>query len=366
MCGVVHRGGARQGARGCGCRTLGLMPRHISLREAQQLLRTRDDLRAEGLRSRDIERAIADGSLRRVQRNRYIAGPAWADLWSESRHLVEVASAAGEMRHATGALSYESGGALHGLPLFRHRPAAVHLTLPTGARASSRAGLLRHRDALHEDDVTSVGGIRVTTLERTTFDLARVLPPAAAVAVADAALRRTAMKGRAYDRSAAAAWRERMGERLRRARGGRGVRQAEEVFLFADGRAESPGESVSRVQLARIGFGRFDLQIAVAGPQGVTYFVDLGVDDPSTFLFEFDGTGKYADAELRSGRTLEQILLDEKQREDWIRGTTQRRLVRAGDVHTQTPAALAARLAQFGIALPAGGVRPFGAPRSGR
>ena len=194
-------------------------------------------------------------------------------------------------------------------------------------------------------------GIRCTTLERTTFDVVRAVGRETAVAFADAALRSVALRGEAYDIAAAEEWRERMLERLARAAGARGVRRAREVIRFADGRAQLPGESVSRLQLARLGFARFGLQVPVPGPKGKEYRVDLEIEEIGTFL-EFDGKGKYLDEAMRSGRTLEAVLLDEKQREDWIRGATQRRLVRAEDSHITTPEALAARLAGFGIRLP--------------
>ena len=81
------------------------------------------------------------------------------------------------------------------------------------------------------------------------------------------------------------------------------------------------------------------------------FFVDLALDDVSAFG-EFDGTGKYLDEALTRGIPLEQILLEEKQREDWIRGTTQRRFARWGDEHITSPQALAARLRSFKITPP--------------
>ncbi|HZU92483.1 MAG TPA: hypothetical protein VFF85_02595 [Microbacterium sp.] len=67
---------------------------------------------------------------------------------------------------------------------------------------------------------------------------------------------------------------------------------------------------------------------------------------------EFDGKGKYLDAALREGKSLDQILLEEKQREDWIRGTTHWRLGRWETPHIETANALGIRLAAFGIAPP--------------
>jgi hypothetical protein len=84
---------------------------------------------------------------------------------------------------------------------------------------------------------------------------------------------------------------------------------------------------------------------------GRPYFVDFGLADVCSFG-EFDGRTKYLDEALRSGRTVEQVLLAEKQREDWIRGRTQWRFARCGSEHIVTPAALAARLAAFHITPP--------------
>ncbi len=327
------------------------MLRHITFDQALASTRTRAQLREIGWNWRDIERALASGEVRRLQRNRYVKESLWRELWPESRHLLEVAAAEAEMRDGSAVAAYESAGVVHGLPLYRHIPTAVHLTLPDDARASSRAGLMRHRDALPDVDVEERDGILCTTLERTTFDVVRVLSREASVAFADAALRRVAMTDDDYDFVAAEEWRALMLERIARASGVRGVRQAAEVIRFADGRAELPGESVTRLQLARLGFVRLELQVPVPSPAGRDYHLDLDLEEVETFV-EFDGQGKYLDEALRSGRSLEEVLLDEKRREDWIRGITQQRFVRVESPHILTPDALAARLTAFSIPLP--------------
>lgn len=63
---------------------------------------------------------------------------------------------------------------------------------------------------------------------------------------------------------------------------------------------------------------------------------------------EYDGEGKYLDEDLRDGE-LEAVRLQEKQREDWIRGTTQRKMARWAKAHIITAAALERRLALFHI-----------------
>ena len=328
------------------------MARHLSFADAAAAVCSRSQLLMRGMSEREIARAVQMGDLRRLQRNRFVAVEVWEDLWPESRHLLELSAAVAEMRNGEGVASYASAGALRGLPFYRHAPESVHMTVRAGAHMSSRPGLRRHHDRLPDDDVDTLFGIRCTSLERTTFDLARTLSMEAAIAAADAALRQAALVAGEYDALAAEGWRDRMLERCARSRGMRGIRQAELVVRFADGRSESPGESVGRLQLSRLGFQRIRLQVPVPGPSGNRYRVDLEIEDVRTF-FEFAGRTKYLDESLRSGRTLEQVLLDEKRREDWIRGTTQKRFVRVESSHIVTPSALAKRLAAFGVVPPA-------------
>ena len=65
---------------------------------------------------------------------------------------------------------------------------------------------------------------------------------------------------------------------------------------------------------------------------------------------EFDGVGKYLDAELRGEDVdMEEVLLKEKMREDWIRGTTNRRMPRWKSEHIRTAHDLGRRLAHFHV-----------------
>jgi hypothetical protein len=225
------------------------------------------------------------------------------------------------------------------------------MTTDAPRRISSAPDVLRHVAPLPADDLVVVDGIRCTSLSRTVFDLCRTLPLEAAVAIADAAERRMGERIREWDVEAVESWRGGLQQRLNAAIGARGVRQARWVSGFADGRAQLPGESVSRLQLHRLGFQSPRLQVPVPGPRGKRYFVDFGLDDANAFG-EFDGKGKYLDEAMRSGRTIEQVMLDEKEREDWIRGTTGRHFARWGSREMRTPAELAARLAAFHITPP--------------
>jgi hypothetical protein len=315
-----------------------------------QLVRSRTDLLQHGWTDRRITAAVREGELFAFRRGWFMASADRENLWPEQRHHAHVIAVARDAR-GPAVMSHASAAVLWGLPLYAMRLARVHMTTATPKRISSAPDVFRHVAPLPASDVTVRGGIRCTSVSRTVFDLIRSLPVAAAVAAADAAERQMADRQWEWDLDALVAWRRGLGERLSEAGGARGIRQARWVAEFADGRAQLPGESVSRLQLRRLGFADPELQVPVDGPDGRQYFVDFGLADVRSFG-EFDGKTKYVDEALRSERTLEQVLLAEKQREDWIRGRTQWGFARWGSEHIATPAALAARLASFHITPP--------------
>ncbi len=114
----------------------------------------------------------------------------------------------------------------------------VEIVLPASGLARSRPGLRVRCDALLPGEtVASRFGateVPVTSPARTAFDLARVRPPGPALAWVDAVLRATGIPA------------ERVSRVAERHPGVRGVRQARMLIAVADGRAESPRESLLR------------------------------------------------------------------------------------------------------------------------
>lgn len=321
----------------------------LTIDQVRAGLRTRADLLTAGMGVRDIERAVAGGDMHRVRRNHYFDGQEWAQLWRESRHAAEVLSAIAEMRGGAGVVSHASAAVIHGLPLFQHRQDAVEVTIAAALASATAGGVRRHRDRIAREDIALVQNVRCTSLERTVFDVMRTTSPETAIACADAALRSVAAtSGRQEDAATAEDWRARMRLRARAATGARGIRQARQLIELANGGADRPGESVTRLRLSRLGFPRARCQVPIDAPNGGSFWVDLAVDATKTFI-EFDGEGKYLDPARRAGIPLETVLLREKQREDWIRGVTGWRLVRVSSEHIASDGALAARLAAFGV-----------------
>lgn len=304
----------------------------------------RSELLDRGHTERSIRRGVDDGLFVRVRRGWYVGGDIWRSLWPEGRHLLLVV-----------AVNHDSPGSVFcgvsaavvlGYPLYRTDVERVHVA---SRRAASRsaADVLRHETQLADGDVVERDGLLCTSPARTVLDASRVLSPEAGVAVADAALRGLCVDGRAYDEDRASEWRTVLGTRSAES-SARGIRKARRVIQFADGRAESPGESVSRLQLRRLGFRRIALQVPVSLLGGEQWWVDFGLDEVDAFG-EFDGMGKYLDPRLRRGRALDEVLLDEKRREDVIRGHTGRRFIRWGDEHIVSSEVLGRRLAEFGV-----------------
>lgn len=311
-------------------------------------LMTYKGLVRRGTTPKVVRMQVADESLVRIRPGVYVSG----DEWRRARPEKQVIARARALDLASSdrpVFTHETAAALHGLPLYRPDQARVHVTLPP-ERPGAVVGVVRHRGELPEAEGAEIDGLLCTTLPRTIADVARTATFEKAVTVADAALRRTAGRGAGgYDRDAASAFCEEVRRIARRS--AHGVARAERVLRFADGRAQLPGESISRIRLAQLGFSDLELQVPVDAPGGGSYYVDFGIDGRRV-LGEFDGAVKYVDGRMLDGRTTAEAFDREKRREDWIRGRTGAPLVRWGWTDVATAATLGARLAAFGIRPP--------------
>lgn len=324
--------------------------RSIDTVQARRALRSRAELLEGGYSERDIRAEIKEGRIIRVRRGWYVDSETWDELWPEGKHLLLIVAVNLGSFSRRSVFCGVSAAVLLDLPLYRTALSRAHIAVPRG-KSRSAPDVLRHETALLRSDVVEVGGLLCTSSDRTVLDTTRVLSPEAAVSCADAALRRVAVSGHAYDQAIATEWHSRL-ERRSRAVSERGVRQARRVIGFADGRAQLPGESVSRLQLHRLGFRRIGLQAPVAMPDGKRYWIDFEFENENVFG-EFDGRGKYLKDAQRSGLSLDEVLLNEKRREDNVRGVTGYRFVRWDSEHIVSADALGKRLASFGV-LPMG------------
>lgn len=331
----------------------------MTITDARVAIHSHRELMAAGWSNRDIKRAVGEGLLVRLSRGLYVDAALWNGSYSEDRELIRTLATHRRLRGSQMTFVLTSAAAVHRLPLVRTRISRAHVAdaRANGQVRTSEPFVARHEWSLSEDDVADVDGIRCTSLSRTVADLLRCLTPEGGIAVVDAAMRQRAWDAerKEYDPDEAERFRTEVAAHL--AHGARGVVQARELLELADGRADGPGESISRLYLRRLGFVP-RLQVAVTGPNGHDYHVDFGIDEAGVWG-EFDGKVKYLDAAMRrSDEDAAAVVIREKAREDWIRGSTGRRMVRWGWEHLADLATFSARLAAFGVFPPLPGAEP--------
>lgn len=140
--------------------------------------------------------------------------------------------------------SHESAAARHGLPVPHGH--ARHLTVGR-SRGWPVGGAVTHRNNLRDDEIETSCGVLVTAPLRTVADCARTMPFGWGLAVADAALRLRLIGDRELAQAA-------------RSSRGPGAPQLRRVARWADARADSPLESLTRALLVDAEIGPLALQ----------------------------------------------------------------------------------------------------------
>ncbi|WP_051215481.1 hypothetical protein [Granulicoccus phenolivorans] len=273
-----------------------------------QQIFTTQNLRTRGYTHDMIRRACADGSLVRLRRGRFrrprVSDGQPLDAWptDEAEHLHRLLLYSALPLALGTVASHQTAAILHGLPVPARELGVLAMLRPgAGQGYCSRTRRLRQAH-LPDTEVVDLSGIAATSFSRTVLDLARTLPFPDAVAVTDAALRR--------DPDAAESVRADLLGRLRQRRH-HGNPAARRAVLFADPRAESPGESRCRAtfELAGIPIPRLQLTLQVNGE--FVARTDFGWEEHRV-VGEYDGRQKY-------GSDPGAVLTREKAREDRIR-----------------------------------------------
>jgi hypothetical protein len=291
-------------------------------------------LRALG---RDVER----GSRVRVRRGVYADAGQFAGLAPAERHLVQL-RALDSVSAQRPVFSHWSAVVLHGLPFLVDRTAQVHTSVPLAGQRGIR-GVHAHLFELGDEDVVERFGLLCTGLARTVVDVAGLAPFDEGVVVADAALRGGLVGSSEALRAA-----------FDRAKPRRAAMRIGSVLDFADARSESPGESLSRVTMRRLGLPAPELQHPFYDADGLAGRVDFWFPRVRA-AGEMDGRQKYLDPAMNGGDAAH-VVYAEKLREDRIRalGVV---VVRWGWAEARSAASLGRRLAAVGV-LPTRLVRP--------
>jgi hypothetical protein len=257
--------------------------------------------------------AVRVGTEHRVARGVYLSAEQWEVTPADDRYLLRVLAAANTRRNHP-VFSFWSAAVVHGLPIYGAWPTKVHTTVGRAGGGRSTGDVVRHVIPLGEDDVVDADGVRVTSIARTVLDLATTGNFVSAVVTTDRALH-VDRRGRTTPLVTA----DELWSVYARRMPFRGHLRARKVLEFGTHLADSPLESVSRVTMRQIGCPRPLLQSRFSDYRGI-----IGESEfhwPGYALVgESDGRSKYLDPLLRNGRSLEQVLLDEKERADRLGG----------------------------------------------
>jgi hypothetical protein len=271
------------------------------------------DIEVAGDRSAFFKR-VRDRELVRLYRGVYISAEAWQGLDRHDRYRARIIAAA---HYAPPGLvfSHHSAAALWRLPSVGPWPDKAHVLVPVAAGGRSDSMFVRHTVGV-PDSVWSIDGLSVTSLARTVVDLASIFSFGQAVSIADAALHRNEHPVDGVPRTFLT--RDELHRELERVPMRHGSARARRAIDFADGAADRPGESMSRVSIRAAGLTMPQLQVPLRGASGRIWTVDFWWPEFS-HIGEFDGRDKYVNPEFLRGRTPEEAVYDEKLREDDLR-----------------------------------------------
>jgi Transcriptional regulator, AbiEi antitoxin/Protein of unknown function (DUF559) len=262
---------------------------------------TTAELLAAGRSKNQINTLVKHGVLTKLGRGVYANArltPTYDRLVGGQVLLRAVASLAVVGNDAT--VSHESAAQLYNIDLLRRPDKAVTLTCRPehGWRGPSTVRV--HTADLPAGHVNTNPGFRLTTPARTVIDLARILDLKAGVVTADSALHKKLTT------------KDELREVIAACPHHRGITRAREVVAFADGRAESPLESVARVVFADLGLPPPDLQVWLGAGAAPVARVDFYWRQHRT-IAEVDGDMKY---DLDPARARTQLERDRLLRRD--------------------------------------------------
>ena len=257
--------------------------------------------------ARRLQRLCAAGAVVSPLRGIFYPSEGWASL-NEGERAIRIIRA---LAHRDPYLVFcgASAALVWGMPISWHALEHTHICARSRRSSLATSPIRWHRPPI--GGVETVDGVRVTSLEETTLDCLRALAFDDGLAMADGFLRRTGTT------------RSHLIELVEeQCRNRQGVGQARITASFADGRAESGGESILRAHLIELGYRTPRLQMEVPDPidAGRRFRLDMVLRSSSGQLVdvELDGRGKYTDEGMTGGLDAEEVRQHERLRESRI------------------------------------------------
>ena len=268
---------------------------------------SRAQVLALGETDRTLARAVRAGDVVRLRHGAYVRAVDLAAVDERGWHLL-LARAVLSRLPGRVALAGPSAALARGFAVWGHDLSKVHVVRLDAGSGRHESGVVHHRVAAGEVDVELVDGLLAVDPRNAVWQVALLSSVESTVVTADSALHLMPdLAGPLHD----------LAQQSQRHPHSRTARLA---LRLVDGRAESPGESLTRVACFRHGIPKPDLQHDVRGEDGRF----LGRTDfwweACNHLGEFDGRVKY-ERLLRKGETPSDAVVSEKRREDEMRAT---------------------------------------------
>lgn len=282
-----------------------MKPEVLAIMSNQHGLITRPQAVEAGLTDAVIDRLVATGVWTSERRGVYVETALKRSLTS-TRDRRLLADRAARLRIRPGHVgSHDTAAYELDLPILHARNPFTHVTRPRVVGAHIRHGVKHHLAPYDESQVVEINGGLVLGLARTAVDLAREHGRLPGLVAMDSALRLGATRDDlARVAAAMKSWPE--------------ITVVRTCIEESDPDTDSIVETLSRDLVSELGFGRPKTQFGLTDGRR-TAWADLRL---GRHLIECDGRIKYRPVEMGglAEDEPEQVLDDEKDRQDWFTG----------------------------------------------
>ena len=266
----------------------------------------RADLIEAGGNDADLRAAKRSGLVVRLRHGTFALGEVVRRSTPEQKHLLVARSVLQRLGPGV-ALSHHSAALAHAPHSFDIDLEPIHVTRLDGTHGRREAGVFYHVGALTEADVVEVDGLRVTAPARAAFESATISTTESGLVTMNAVARQAGCLEELVE----------IVERLERWPGGRHARLA---LRLVDPGCESVGESRSMFMFWKEGVPRPETQVRIVDADDAEIARTDFTWRKVRHVGEFDGLVKYGRLNPYGGDDVGSVLVDEKRREDRIRG----------------------------------------------
>jgi hypothetical protein len=266
----------------------------------------RADLIEAGGSDADLRAAKRSGLLVRLRHGTFALGETVRGMSPEQKHVLVARSVLARLGPGV-VLSHHSAALAHTPHSFDIDLDSVHVTRLDGTHGRKEAGVVYHVGAITEVDVVEKDGLRITAPARAAFESATISSTESGLVIMNAIVRDADCHEELTE----------VVERLERWPGGRHARLA---LRLVDPGCESVGESRSMFMFWKEGVPRPETQVRVFDVDGTAVARTDFTWRKVCHVGEFDGLVKYGRLNPYEGSDAGSVLVDEKRREDQIRG----------------------------------------------